>query len=191
VKRVVGSVALALVFPATVLAQTPSPTLTSSVNRVSLATGDVVQLAPDTDVNERIAATPTGGRVAYTTADALWLSDGSPESARLLSAADGTTSSEAGTRELAWSGDGRRLAIGSCVVVEGICAMRVSVIEISTGRRFTLPFSATSPSLSPTVGGYLSRGSLTARPCSQRLLGASCVGSTPTSVTCASPRAVV
>jgi WD40-like Beta Propeller Repeat len=151
VRRTLGSIALALLLPVTVSAQTPSPQLTSTVNRVSLASGDVVPLAPDMDVNERIAGTPAGGRVAFTTADGLWLSDGSPGSARLLSAADGTTASELGTRELAWSGDGRRLAIGTCAWTppNGDCTFRVSVFEISTGRRFLLPFSATLPSLSP------------------------------------------
>jgi len=145
------AVAWALVLPAGVAAETPSPQLTSTVNRVSLATGEVVPLAPDTDVNERVAGAPAGGRVAFTTADGLWLSNGSPGSARLLSSTDGTTTSESGTRELAWSGDGRRLAIGTCVWTppDGICTFRVSVLEISSGRRFTLPFSATSPSLSP------------------------------------------
>jgi WD40-like Beta Propeller Repeat len=151
VRGVLGSIALVLLLPAATLAATPSPQLTSTVNQVSLATGHVVPLAPDTDVNERIAGTPGGGRVAFTTAEGLWLSNGSRASARLLSAADGTTSSESGTRELAWSGDGRRLAIGTCVWTppNGTCTLRVSVLEISTGRRFTLPFPATSPSLSP------------------------------------------
>jgi WD40-like Beta Propeller Repeat len=150
VKCALGSIALALLLPAAVWAQTPSPQLTSTVNEVSLATGDVVPLAPDTDVNARITGTPRGGRVAFTTAEGLWLSNGSPGSARLLSAADDTTSSESGTRELAWSGDGRRLAIGTCVWTppNGTCTLRVSVLDIPTGRRFTLPFPATSPSLS-------------------------------------------
>jgi hypothetical protein len=91
VKCVLGSIALALLLPAAVRAETPSPQLTSTVSQVTLATGKVVPLAPDTDVNERIAGTPDGRRIAFTTAEGLWLSSGSPGSTRLLSAADGTT----------------------------------------------------------------------------------------------------
>jgi Tol biopolymer transport system component len=141
-----GAVAT-LALPTFAPAATPSPSGWSNLFRVAQDGRRLVELAPESDYYRRLAGSPAGDEFAFTTADGLWITNGRPGAARLISA-DGDNPDGTGVQELAWSGNGRRVVLGACVNTAIQCVPNVIVVDVATGRRTTFPFAADSPSLS-------------------------------------------
>jgi WD40 repeat protein len=146
-RSILPLVALALALPASGAATTPSPVATSALLRVTAHGKSPVPVAPIGDQYRRMAGSPDGRQIAFTTPEGLWITNGDRSSNRMISP-DGTAVDNTGTQEIAWSGNGRRLAIGTCVGDRGSCVRRVAVIDVQSGRKTALPFEAESPSLS-------------------------------------------
>jgi hypothetical protein len=140
-RRVTVLLMSVLALPTLAVAATPTPSAWTDFFRVSPNGAGLIAIAPESDGVGRLAGSPSGNAVAFTTNAGLWVTSGTRRSARLLSP------SGAGVRELTWSGNGRRIAFAAC---DGPppCDARISIVDVGTGSKTTLPFFGESLSLS-------------------------------------------